>query len=102
MLPLSSPFFPARFTRIRITKTMVKIRVESAYISGFIPFLISPYIRVERVFTPAPFVNYVTTKSSMEMVKAMKNPERMPPASCGSTTLKNAYIPFAPRSLAAS
>ena len=36
--------------------TIAKIKVESAYISGFIPFFTSVYILVDRVSIPGPFV----------------------------------------------
>ena len=47
-----------------------------------------PFVMVDRVLRPAPFVKYVITKSSMDIVNAMKNPDRIPPAIWGSSTLK--------------
>ena len=55
--------------------------------TGLIPFLISPYISVDRVLTPAPLVKYVITKSSMDIVTAIKNPASIPGISPGSMIL---------------
>ena len=52
--------------------------VDSAYISGLIPFLTSLYIFVDSVSIPGPFVKWVITKSSSDIVNASRNPEKIP------------------------
>ena len=76
--------------RIKSTSTDTNINVDRAYIVGLIPRRTSLYIRVDRVLTPAPLVKWVMTKSSNDIVKAIKNPERIPGIRSGSTTLKKA------------
>ena len=64
--------------------------VESAYISGLMPFRTSLYILVDRVSTPGPLVKCVMIKSSSDMVKANRNPDDTPGRISGNTTLKKA------------
>lgn len=68
----------------------MKIIVDRAYISGFIPFFTSVYILVDKVSTPAPFVKWVMMKSSKDIVNAIKNPDNTPGRMSGKTTLKKA------------
>ena len=87
---------------ISSVSTVRKITVERAYMEGRMPRRTSLYIRVERVLIPAPFVKCVIIKSSKDMVKASKNPDRTPGRISGKTTLKKADTGPAPKSIAAS
>ncbi len=66
----------------KTTETM-SISVESAMMFGLMPCLTAPKIAVGRVSTPAPLTKLVMMKSSREMMKASRNPERMPGAMSG-------------------
>ena len=64
------------------------ISVESAMILGLIPCLTEPKIAVGRVSIPAPFTKLVMMKSSSEMIKANKKPDRMPGHMRGISTYR--------------
>ena len=83
-------------------RTVRNMIVDSAYISGLIPFLTSLYIFVDSVSIPGPFVKWVITKSSSDIVNASRNPEKIPGMISGRTTFLNAEEGDAPRSSAAS
>ena len=55
-----------------------------------------------RFLTPPPVTKYEMIKSSNDIVKAIKAPEKMPGIICGTKTLVNACHGVAPRSIAAS
>ena len=76
-----------RKSRMRTVRNMI---VDSAYISGLIPFLTSLYIFVDSVSIPGPFVKWVITKSSSDIVNASRNPEKIPGMISGRTTFLNA------------
>lgn len=83
----SSGVILTRKSRMRTVRNMI---VDSAYISGLIPFLTSLYIFVDSVSIPGPFVKWVITKSSSDIVNASRNPEKIPGMISGRTTFLNA------------
>ena len=52
--------------------------------------LTSLYIFVDSVSIPGPFVKWVITKSSSDIVNASRNPEKIPGMISGRTTFLNA------------
>ena len=48
-----------------------------AMMLGLMPCLTDPKIAVGKVSTPAPLTKFVIRKSSSEMMKANKNPDRI-------------------------
>lgn len=88
---------------IRIARKVIARRiVESALIRGKEPLRIMLYICIGSVVEPGPATKKEITKSSMESVKARRDPERIPGKMTGIRTRQvMAHVP-APRSLAAS
>ena len=56
----------------------VSMSVEMAIILGLMPCLTAPKIAVGKVSTPAPLTKLVMMKSSREIIKANRKPDRMP------------------------
>ena len=68
---------------------------------GLIPRLAIEYMVMDRLETPPPVVKKLMTKSSMDKVKAIKNPEMMPGMISVMITFLKAYQGVAPKSRAA-
>ena len=76
------------FTGIRPENRRVKLCKGPQVLSLIhISFFTSVYILVDRVSTPAPLVKCVIIKSSRDMVKAIRNPDKIPGMISGRTTL---------------
>jgi hypothetical protein len=65
------------------------MRVDMALIFGLIPLFVMEYITIDRFSTPEPAVKKLTTKSSIEIVKASNAPVKIPGIISGTTTFVN-------------
>src|SRR5699024_3296651 len=73
MSPLCPKFLSVLlFIRIKSIKTLKNIKVDNAFITGFIPLLAIEYIVMLKFVTSDPVVKKLITKSSIERVKAIK------------------------------
>ena len=76
-----------------ITNIIIKptnIRVDNAFMTGFIPLLVMENISMLKFDTPLPVLKKDITKSSTDRVKAIKAPVIMPGLISGITTFLKA------------
>lgn len=82
--------------------TMTNIIADRALIDGLIPLLAMPYMVIDKLDTPFPDVKQDMAKSSIDRVKDIKAPAKIPFLIFGIKTFLIAYDGVAPRSRAAS
>lgn len=105
--PRAVYFAAAKFFRNfrieNVISTVPKIITkESALITGDTPKRIIEYTYSGSVVEPGPDTKKVMTKSSSDMVTAIKNPDKIPGKMAGTITLSIACRSVAPKSYAAS
>ena len=83
--------------------TVPKIIInESAFITGDTPKRIIEYTYSGKVVEPGPDTKKVITKSSRDMVTAIRKPDKIPGKIAGTVTLNIVCRSVAPKSCAAS